>query len=143
MAPQTESSHSLLLPNSLYRASGITSNFARSITKEKPLMMMNNSSSPSLSSSSSLSPSPLPHRDSITISAPSEPGKIAMYSPQFYAACTVGGILSCGLTHMAVTPLDLVKCNMQVSSMLCFLVFLSLSMDMDMEISMPPQGSHH
>lgn len=48
------------------------------------------------------------------IPAPSEPGKIEMYSPQFYAACTVGGILSCGLTHMAVTPLDLVKCNMQV-----------------------------
>ncbi|PHT57137.1 Phosphate carrier protein, mitochondrial [Capsicum baccatum] len=37
-----------------------------------------------------------------------------MYSPQFYAACTFGGILSCGLTHMAVTPLDLVKCNMQI-----------------------------
>ncbi|GAQ80401.1 Mitochondrial phosphate carrier protein [Klebsormidium nitens] len=42
-------------------------------------------------------------------------GKIEMYSPQFYAACTVGGILSCGLTHMAVTPLDLVKCNMQIN----------------------------
>jgi len=41
-------------------------------------------------------------------------GKIEMYSPQFYAACTVGGIMSCGLTHMAVTPLDLVKCNMQI-----------------------------
>jgi hypothetical protein len=41
-------------------------------------------------------------------------GKIEMYSPQFYAACTFGGIMSCGLTHMAVTPLDLVKCNMQV-----------------------------
>ncbi|KAH9791653.1 mitochondrial phosphate transporter [Citrus sinensis] len=37
-----------------------------------------------------------------------------MYSPAFYAACTVGGILSCGLTHTAVTPLDLVKCNMQI-----------------------------
>ncbi|EMS56735.1 hypothetical protein TRIUR3_26345 [Triticum urartu] len=36
-----------------------------------------------------------------------------MYSPAFYAACTAGGIASCGLTHMAVTPLDLVKCNMQ------------------------------
>eukprot|EP00245_Coleochaete_scutata_P012162 TRINITY_DN4682_c0_g1_i1.p1 TRINITY_DN4682_c0_g1~~TRINITY_DN4682_c0_g1_i1.p1 ORF type:complete len:373 (+),score=45.56 TRINITY_DN4682_c0_g1_i1:102-1220(+) len=43
-----------------------------------------------------------------------EQGKIKLYSPQFYAACTVGGILSCGLTHMAVTPLDLVKCNMQI-----------------------------
>lgn len=43
-----------------------------------------------------------------------EPGKVALYSPQFYAACTVGGILSCGLTHTGVTPLDLVKCNMQI-----------------------------
>ena len=48
-----------------------------------------------------------------TIQAPNE--KIEMYSPAFYAACTAGGIASCGLTHMAVTPLDLVKCNMQVS----------------------------
>ncbi|RZS26719.1 hypothetical protein BHM03_00060096 [Ensete ventricosum] len=53
---------------------------------------------------------------SFVIQAPSEPGKIEMYSPMFYAACTAGGIASCGLTHTAVTPLDLVKCNMQVSS---------------------------
>jgi hypothetical protein len=46
-------------------------------------------------------------------SAPAEGGAIAMYSPAFYAACTVGGILSCGLTHTFVTPLDIVKCNMQ------------------------------
>ncbi|KMT10906.1 hypothetical protein BVRB_5g113190 [Beta vulgaris subsp. vulgaris] len=37
-----------------------------------------------------------------------------MYSPSFYAACTVGGMLCCGLTHTAVTPMDLVKCNMQI-----------------------------
>ena len=49
----------------------------------------------------------------ISIQAPKE--KIELYSPAFYAACTAGGIASCGLTHMAVTPLDLVKCNMQVS----------------------------
>lgn len=48
------------------------------------------------------------------IPAAAEPGKIAMYSPEFYAACTAGGILSCGLTHTAVTPLDVVKCNMQI-----------------------------
>uniref|UniRef100_J3LYC3 Uncharacterized protein n=1 Tax=Oryza brachyantha TaxID=4533 RepID=J3LYC3_ORYBR len=48
--------------------------------------------------------------------APSEPsGKIEMYSPAFYAACTAGGVVSCGVTHMSVTPLDLVKCNMQAS----------------------------
>ncbi|KAI9120477.1 hypothetical protein K1719_007510 [Acacia pycnantha] len=46
--------------------------------------------------------------------APSEPGKIEMYSPVYFVTCTVGGILSCGLTHMAATPLDLVKCNMQI-----------------------------
>ena len=32
----------------------------------------------------------------------------------YYAKCMVGGILSCGLTHTAVTPLDVAKCNMQV-----------------------------
>ncbi|GMH24421.1 hypothetical protein Nepgr_026264 [Nepenthes gracilis] len=54
-------------------------------------------------------------RSSFVISAPREPSKkIEMYSPAFYAACTAGGILSCGLTHTAVTPLDLVKCNMQI-----------------------------
>ena len=46
-------------------------------------------------------------------SAPQEPGKIVMYSPEFYAACTAGGIVACGATHTAVTPLDIVKCNMQ------------------------------
>lgn len=32
----------------------------------------------------------------------------------YYAKCMVGGILSCGLTHTLITPLDVVKCNMQV-----------------------------
>lgn len=49
---------------------------------------------------------------SFVIPAPNE--KMEMYSPAFYAACTAGGILSCGLTHTALTPLDLVKCNMQI-----------------------------
>jgi Mitochondrial carrier protein len=40
--------------------------------------------------------------------------KIEMYSPEFYRACAIGGWMSCGLTHMAVTPLDVVKCSMQV-----------------------------
>nr|CAD1825114.1 unnamed protein product [Ananas comosus var. bracteatus] len=51
---------------------------------------------------------------SFVIQAPKEPGKIEMYSPAYYAACAVGGMASCGLTHTAVTPLDLVKCNMQI-----------------------------
>ena len=32
----------------------------------------------------------------------------------FYGLCCIGGVLSCGLTHLAVTPLDVAKCNMQV-----------------------------
>ncbi|KAI3924913.1 hypothetical protein MKW98_031164 [Papaver atlanticum] len=52
---------------------------------------------------------------SVVVASPNEPGrKIEMYSPSYYAACTMGGILSCGITHTAVTPLDLVKCNMQI-----------------------------
>ncbi|KAM0895747.1 hypothetical protein ACQ4PT_023647 [Festuca glaucescens] len=55
-------------------------------------------------------------RPAVWAQSPSEPArKIEMYSPAFYAACTAGGIASCGLTHMTVTPLDLVKCNMQIN----------------------------
>jgi Mitochondrial carrier protein len=39
--------------------------------------------------------------------------KIVMHSPEYYRACVIGGVLACGLTHTAVTPLDVVKCNMQ------------------------------
>lgn len=33
----------------------------------------------------------------------------------YYAYCGLGGILSCGITHTALTPLDLVKCRIQVN----------------------------
>jgi len=36
-------------------------------------------------------------------------------SSKYYALCAVGGALSCGITHTAVTPLDLVKCRLQVN----------------------------
>lgn len=35
-------------------------------------------------------------------------------SATYYAYCAFGGILSCGITHTAVVPLDLVKCRIQV-----------------------------
>jgi solute carrier family 25 phosphate transporter 3 len=35
-------------------------------------------------------------------------------SNKYYALCGVGGVLSCGLTHTAIVPLDLVKCRIQV-----------------------------
>jgi len=34
-------------------------------------------------------------------------------SPTYFALCGLGGVLSCGLTHAAVTPVDMVKCNAQ------------------------------
>lgn len=40
---------------------------------------------------------------------------IKNHSSDYYTACAIGGILSCGLTHMGVTPLDVVKCNMQTN----------------------------
>jgi len=42
-----------------------------------------------------------------------QPGVIKKNSAEYFAVCGLGGILSCGLTHMAVTPLDMVKCNKQ------------------------------
>ncbi|KAJ5233513.1 mitochondrial phosphate carrier protein [Penicillium citrinum] len=45
-------------------------------------------------------------------------GKIEPWSARYYAACTVGGMLACGVTHTAVTPLDLIKCRRQVDSKL-------------------------
>jgi len=35
-------------------------------------------------------------------------------SMTYYAYCGFGGILSCGITHTAIVPLDLVKCRIQV-----------------------------
>ncbi|KAG0576099.1 hypothetical protein KC19_5G055600 [Ceratodon purpureus] len=43
-----------------------------------------------------------------------ETRQIPLYTGEFYAYCAVGGILSCGITHTGVTPLDIVKCNMQI-----------------------------
>lgn len=35
-------------------------------------------------------------------------------SQKYFILCGFGGILSCGTTHTAVVPLDLVKCRLQV-----------------------------
>jgi len=37
-------------------------------------------------------------------------------SLKFYGLCGLGGAISCGVTHTAVVPLDLVKCRLQVDS---------------------------
>lgn len=33
----------------------------------------------------------------------------------YYSKCMLGGVLACGITHAGITPLDVAKCNMQVS----------------------------
>jgi solute carrier family 25 phosphate transporter 3 len=38
-----------------------------------------------------------------------------VHNMSYYRKCMMGGILSCGLTHAALTPLDIVKCRKQVS----------------------------
>lgn len=43
---------------------------------------------------------------------------IPLFSPEYYAACTLGGVVACGPTHSSVTPLDLVKCRLQVNPQL-------------------------
>jgi len=37
------------------------------------------------------------------------------HDSSYYSKCLLGGVLACGLTHAAITPLDVTKCNMQVS----------------------------
>lgn len=43
-------------------------------------------------------------------------------SLKYYALCALGGVISCGVTHTAIVPLDLVKCRIQV--VLDFVAFL-------------------
>ncbi|KAJ5998629.1 mitochondrial phosphate carrier protein [Penicillium sp. IBT 35674x] len=52
--------------------------------------------------------------ETASLTAQNKAGKIELWSPKYYAACTFGGLLACGLTHTAVTPLDLIKCRRQV-----------------------------
>ncbi|KAL5700613.1 hypothetical protein ACHQM5_026038 [Ranunculus cassubicifolius] len=96
----SESTRQSIIPSFLYSNKSLNFNNIHSHSRN-PI-----SSSPQTPSSA---------QKNFMIPSPNEPlGKIEMYSPSFYVACTAGGVLSCGLTHMTVTPLDLVKCNMQV-----------------------------
>jgi len=49
------------------------------------------------------------------MAAPSDGYSCAVGDATYYAYCGLGGILSCGITHTALTPLDLVKCRIQVN----------------------------
>ncbi|XWS30563.1 hypothetical protein CRYUN_Cryun24cG0129400 [Craigia yunnanensis] len=112
MASVSDSSKQFILPSFLYSSSPNSFSLDRLLKANNPAFAASHSTkldAPAASSSPSIK------TRTLMIAWPNKPGKkIEMYSPQFYAACTFGGILSCGLTHMAVTPLDLVKCNMQI-----------------------------
>lgn len=59
---------------------------------------------------------------------PSPP--ISLYTFKYFGTCSLGGLLSCGLTHTLITPLDLVKCRKQVNPQLypsLFSAFRSIS----------------
>lgn len=108
MAFSDNSVRKSLIPSYLY--TGRSSNLTTLDHHDK----MDSSSQPSVFPSSSTK--------NFLVAAPKEGSgsssgsgyKVEMYTPAFYAASAVGGILSCGPTHTAVTPLDIVKCNMQV-----------------------------
>jgi len=39
-----------------------------------------------------------------------------VHDASYYMKCMIGGIFSCGLTHTAVVPLDIIKCRRQVNA---------------------------
>ncbi|KAL2512578.1 Mitochondrial phosphate carrier protein 1 [Abeliophyllum distichum] len=41
--------------------------------------------------------------------------KVEEFTAKYYGLCTAGGMLSAGTTHLAITPLDVLKVNMQVN----------------------------
>ncbi|KAH6929421.1 hypothetical protein HPB50_027468 [Hyalomma asiaticum] len=51
-----------------------------------------------------------------TFSACAADEPVEFGSLKYYALCGFGGILSCGITHTAIVPLDLVKCRIQLGN---------------------------
>ena len=97
---------SQMLPSSLYSAAGPS--YASLIAASRSDEMMASAHQSTLAQKFKMG------GGNLMIAAPAEKSKIKLYSPEFYGVCAVGGMLSCGLTHTAVTPLDVVKCNMQI-----------------------------
>lgn len=56
----------------------------------------------------------VPSRNIAFASAAAEEYSCAYGSNKFFGLCALGGVISCGVTHTLVVPLDLVKCRLQV-----------------------------
>ncbi|KAK9926560.1 hypothetical protein M0R45_023783 [Rubus argutus] len=111
MADRFTSSRQSLIPSFLYSSSSSSYSSSSSISsKGHSDLDAVMGTSTQASSPSMLSPSTSKR---VVIPSPNE--KIEMYSPAFYAVCTIGGMLATGPTHTAVTPFDVVKCNMQIN----------------------------
>ncbi|MFH4973357.1 hypothetical protein AB6A40_000066 [Gnathostoma spinigerum] len=41
--------------------------------------------------------------------------EVRLGSAKYFALCGLGGVISCGITHTGIVPLDLVKCRIQVN----------------------------
>jgi solute carrier family 25 phosphate transporter 3 len=48
------------------------------------------------------------------IAAAATPDEVEFGSTKYFILCGFGGLLSCGITHTGIVPLDLVKCRIQV-----------------------------
>lgn len=50
----------------------------------------------------------------VTWDAQIRANKLELFTSKYYAACAVGGMISAGSVHLLITPLDMLKVNMQV-----------------------------
>jgi len=68
-----------------------------------------------LSEISKSNPFSMPVRSASCASGVAASDEVEFGSLKYYLLCGFGGILSCGITHTAIVPLDLVKCRIQVN----------------------------
>ncbi|CDQ84907.1 unnamed protein product [Oncorhynchus mykiss] len=67
-----------------------------------------------------------PRTRTLAAAAVSEGDSCEFGSSHYFIMCGIGGILSCGTTHTAVVPLDLVKCRLQPRERIMTIPLLAL-----------------
>ncbi|KAI6192697.1 Phosphate carrier protein, mitochondrial [Aphelenchoides besseyi] len=51
----------------------------------------------------------------VAVTSSGDENAVEFGSAKFFLFCSISGFLSCGLTHTAIVPLDLIKCRIQVN----------------------------